>query len=161
MNFPMVFCRFVGGAPPGGVALGSDVAPTTLSLPLQADYKRASNVFTARAHNTSGFPVQRVAIGIAYDGAGVPTSVPISSYIWDDKTARWYKIQTVSAVTIDINSISWVDVPALLDFPNVSANGGLAPVGALEIAIVAGLPATHPDGCYTFVVGADVSNPGV
>jgi hypothetical protein len=158
MNFPKSFVRYLGGPIP---ALGSDANPTTLTLAQQAAYKTLDNVFSCRPQNTSGFPIQRVAMGVAYDGAGSPSAVPIASYVWDDLTCRWFKVQVATAVTLDINSITFVDVPSLLDFPNTSLGAVLAPVGALEIALVPGFPTTHPDGTYTFVVGADVSNPGV
>jgi hypothetical protein len=146
--------------PAGCIALGADADPTTLSHAEQAAYRGFTNVITSRQANTIGFPVQRVAVGVHYEGAGVPSAVPVAIFLWDDSTQVWYRVQHASAVTVNINSITFVDTPSLLDFPSVQGQG-LRPVGALELAIVASVPTTHPDGTYTIIAGCDVSNPGV
>ena len=160
MYFPNKFVRYVGAAPAGGIALGADADPTTLSVALQSAYKTLTNVLTIRLANTIGFPVQRIAVGCTYVGAGTPSAVPIVSYVWDDNTQRWFILQQAAAIAVAINSITFVDVPSLLDFPTTDGIG-LRAVGALELAIVAAVPTTHPDGTYTFVTGCDVSNSGV
>ena len=160
MFFPNKFVRYVGTPPAGGIALGADVDPTTLTAAQQLTYKTLTNVLTSRLANTIGFPVQRVAVGCTYTGTGAPSAIPIVSHVWDDNTQRWFTLQQAAAISVAVNSITFVDVPSLLDFPTTDGNG-LRAVGALELAIVAAVPTTHPDGTYTFVTGCDVSNPGV
>lgn len=161
MYFPHSFDRYIGAAPSGAILLGADVDPTTLTPTLQAAYKSRSNVLTSRTCNTNGFPVQRIAVGVRYVGAGTPSAVPIDTYIWDDSLQCWFKVQVTTGITIGINCITFVDVPSLLDFPVTQTGMGLKPVGALEMALVASQPTTHPDGLYQIVAGCDVSNPGI
>ena len=150
MQFPKTFKRYIGA----GLAplLGSDVDPTTLSAPAQKAYMGNANVLTSRMTNINGFPAQRILVGVNYEGAGAPAPIPLSVFLWDDTTERWYKIFHAVAPTIPVNHVLFVDTCSLLDFMTTSA---------MEVALVASAPAGAPDGTYTFVAGCDVSSPGI
>jgi len=158
MRFPKKIVRYLGaGLSP---LLGSDADPTTLTPAQQAAYKGKDNVLTARGNNINGFPVQRVAAGYVFDGVGAPGNMPVSVFVFDDNTGRWFKIAN-AALAIPLNTIVFLDVCTLLDFPNTREGEGMQSTGALEIAIVPQAPAGAPDGTYSIVLGCDVSNPGV
>jgi len=159
MRFPNKFVRYIGaGLSP---LLGSDVDPTTLSPYVQKQYLGNDNVLVSRTLNVGGFPMQRVAIGWSYSGAGAPAVAPVTVFIWDDNSERWYKVYHASVVSIPVNNITFLDVCTLLDFPHTTPGAGMLPTGALEYAILVGAPVAAPDGMYTIIAGCDVSNPGV
>lgn len=159
MRFPKKFVRYIGaGLSP---LLGSDVDPTTLTPAQQKAYLGNDNVLVSRPQNTAGFPMQRVVVGWSYTGAGAPATAPVSVFIWDDLSLRWYKVYHASTVSIPANNVSFLDVCSLLDFPVSAPGEGLQPTGALEYAIVVTAPVAAPDGTYTIIAGCDVSNPGV
>jgi hypothetical protein len=159
MRFPKKFERYVGEGP--AKQLGDDVDPTTLTPAEQQDYRALDNVLTARANNINGFPVQRIAVGCAFEGTGTPDPIPLSIFIFDDLSARWYKMHHETGPSITPGEMIFVDCVSLLDFPNTSQAGGMQSVGGTEVAIVPGELVDPPEGTYTFIIGADVSNPGI
>lgn len=159
MRFPFKFTRQVGAASLDP-ALGSDVNPTTLAAGSVAKaYLTNSNVYSSRLQNTSGYPVQRIAVGYGTDAVGLAQTIKL--YMWEDMTERWYEVPHTG--TTANKTIAFFDIAALVDVANVKQTGAqqgqLTSPGSMEVAIVVTPPGGDPAGVYTFIVGSDASSP--
>jgi hypothetical protein len=158
MRFPHSFKRYVGKAPEGGKELGTDKAPTSET----ARVPTPDNVFESRVANIHGYPVQRLAVG--YSGPKGAPELVVAVFVYDDTSERWY--QSGIAQQIAEGTLSYFDVPLLLDNARTGGGEGLKSQGALEAMIVVepnggSHKLKAPEGTYIFIAGADVSNPGI
>ena len=143
MHFPNTFKRRVGCSSSDLAELGSDKIPTDQPTKLE------SNQLQLRTANISGYPIQRIVVGlIGPDGPAPKASV----YLYEDSTLNWFKTDDMKSLTNQ--QFVYFDIPVLADNANISHKN----VGSLEVCIVVEKPENAVDGVYTFVVGGDVSN---
>ena len=110
------------------------------------------NCLAAKLFNICGYPAQRYCA--AWHSAAVVASLTAQLWLWDDNSAHWYKLGGVTTMTKD--TITFWDIPTLMDNPQVQADLGITGPGALELALVPVDPAIA--GTYEFIFGVDVSN---
>jgi hypothetical protein len=155
MKYPKRFDRDLGATATNPL-LGSDVLPTTLSPAAQRGLLGASNMHAATPANINGYPVQRVSVGYFYTGAGVAPDIAATVWIWDGNTERWFK---TGSGTLKNATVQWFDAPALCNPPQgVMTGQATGTSGSIDVLVVPEKPGGAPDGTYTFIVGADVSN---
>lgn len=149
MRFPVHFQRRKGaGTPP---LLGSDTKPTVAST--KFDYTNApapnDNILSHKLQR----PMNRVAIGWWYEGGGsAPASLPVTIYVYDDTSGKWYEASTG---TLADGKITYLKCVALADPPQIAANLGQPQHGVDVLVIVE--DNTGADGTYHFVVGPDTA----
>jgi hypothetical protein len=149
MRFPVYFKRIKGaGTLP---LLGSDTKPTVASKKL--DYtpptKPGDNILSHKLQR----PMNRVAIGWWYEGGGAaPASLPVTIYVWDETSEKWY---TASTGTLTNGVITYLKCVSLADPPQIAANLGQPQHGVDVLVIVE--DNAGADGTYHFVVGPDTA----
>jgi hypothetical protein len=75
-------------------------------------------------------------------------------YFYEDQTQAWYQIG--AQVTMQLNSVSFFDVIALLEMPNTEANLENATPGSIsQVLIVDAVGSTA--GEYSFAIGPDLT----
>lgn len=149
MRFPMTFNRVVDGV---ADTLGTDAVPTTRPS------ASADNQFACKLYNVNGFPLQRLAVGYTTNlpnHAGKDVTVAV--WLWDDTSSAWYQ---VGSAALKDGTISYFDVPALMDNPQ-RVRDDYANAGSCEVCLVAAKPGGADVATYTFICGADVSNPAL
>lgn len=144
---------FVQAGLQGALPLGGDgatgFAPT--GVPGTQD-----NLLSQKNLSNQGWPAHRIAV--AYKG---PTGAPtISGQVWvyDHLTNGWYEVGAPAAMVP--NRITYFDVPAIVDVPPTSQNGGLLTPpgqGNIEAVVVVQPAGSMPTGAYTFAMGADLT----
>ena len=161
MRFPHRFQRFLGAGTDPAKQLGqaTDLDPNAAgagSVPLRPS-DAVDLVLISRFVNASGWPMQRVAIGYSYAGAGpAPALTNCALWIWDFRTERWYRMPVT--FTLTVNQIAVSDVVALMEGAPRSAAEQLIPTaGTLEAWLAVPNPGGAPDGTYTFITGPDLS----
>lgn len=164
MRFPFQIVRYFITIPAGEFGLGTDGLPNAFGgQPENYAGVRAArtNVFAARLCNINGWPIQRVAVGYKYEGAGSPPgTLPITFWILDELSRNWYQMPSPATV-LTLNTITFFDHPALADNQQTKSSEPDAivrrEIGSLDVALVIG-NAGAVDGRYLFPVGADVSS---
>jgi hypothetical protein len=151
MRFPHSFKRYVGKGPGDGKELGSDKPPEGRLVPTP------DNCFESRTANVNGWPVQRVAIGFT-SPRNARVELSVSVYVYDDTSEQWFRSGPPQEVSN--GTLSYFDVPLLLDNARTGGGDGLKSQGALECFVVADKPSKGAEGEYIFIVGADISSPG-
>jgi hypothetical protein len=147
MMFPARFKRYLTAVPAGGIVLGTDVVPTGRA-PAGTD-----NQLSCRFSNINGWPVQRIAV--TYLGPAGASALTARMYFYEDGSAAWYQIG--AQVTMTSGTVSFFDVVALLDMPNVTANLAAATAGSVnQILIVDAVGSTS--GMYQFAMGPDLTS---
>lgn len=161
MRFPHYFSRFIGASAPANMVLGqaADLDPNTAGFgggPMQPS-DAVDNVLITKITSPSGWPLQRIAIGYSYVGAGPAPALPnCALWIWDGLTGRWYRMPSTFTLTID--QITVADVVGLMDGgPRGQADMLKPSVGGLEVWVSVPAPGGAPDGEYRFPVGPDMS----
>lgn len=156
MRFPFHFTR-VKPAATGKVTLGSETTPPT-TPPLSS----MDNLFAGKFTSPSGFPVQRLAIGYKYTGAGPAIDLPVQVWIWDDSTTAWYLLSSGTLTHPSASGQGTVTKVASLagsDMPAVGAGLGSAQgVGSLTVFVFVSDPGAAPNGTYDFVVAPDLAS---
>lgn len=162
-----------GGAPAGATLLGADTVPGapvyTVSAPSLALPVEADNVLVHRFTDLNGWPVHRIAIGYNFKSVGTPVTLPVSVYIYDGETGRWYLMgPTTSSV---------VTPPALTDgqftfFDSISVpprakTGSMldlaqASSGSQELLVIVSDHAgnTAPNGEHEILIAPDLTTIG-
>lgn len=160
MRFPHQFSRFLGLGTDPARQLGqaSDLAPNTAgsgSTPLKPS-DATDTILISKFTNSSGWPLQRVAIG--YKGPGGAPALPnCALWVWDYETERWYRMPTT--FTLNPDQITITDVVALMEGGPRSQAELLKPTaGSLEAWLSVPNPGgPPPDGEYVFAFGPDLS----
>lgn len=148
MRFPVYFKRRKGaGTDP---LLGSDTKPTVTSTRLAyAAPNTSDNVLSHKLQR----PMNRVVIGWWYEGGGAaPANLPVTIYVWDDTSSKWYQAATG---TVTNGVLTYLKCAALCDPPQTAANLGQPQHGVDVLVIVE--DNTGADGTYHFVVGPDMA----
>lgn len=123
----------------------SELAPKS-----EADKGRDS-VFACRLHNTNGYPIQRLAVGMQSEKE---SSAEVQVWFWEDNSESWFLI---GKDRIETSRLAYFDLPTLADGHRGTASP--ANPGCLEVFVQVWQMESF--GEHTFVVGADVSNPGL
>jgi len=142
MKFPLVFFRYVGTPPDGGVALGDDADPVGNITP--------DNVLCAPLRIDR--PLNRLAIG--YSGPMGATQLACDVWQYEEQPAKegagpgyWYKL-TSSPITLTVNELTFIGVV-----------GGQPPMAgqseSLNFFIQVADTGSPPDGTYRFAVTGD------
>ena len=148
MKFPRTFTRYVGTLPADGIAIGSDTTPTG-PLTSQPD-----NVLFSRFSNINGWPVHRIAV--VYSGPAGAPSVVARGLMYEDSTGAWYQIG--ADVTMQPGRVSFFDIVALLEMPNVQANLDQATSGSVSFFLQVDAPVGgSSNGAYMFAMGPDLT----
>jgi hypothetical protein len=150
MRFPTHFQR-IKPTTPGTPTLGSDTLPSTPSA-------TADNLFIGKFTSTSGFPVQSLAIGYKYTGAGAATALPCSLYLWEDQTSAWYLIGSGSLVapgTSGQGVVTTIACLALADNPALASQLATN-AGSLTVLVIVSDNASG-NGTYDFIVAPNLS----
>ena len=147
MRFPVAFTRWVGTAPAGGVALGSDTLPTT------APKATMDNLLASRFQNINGWPCHRIAV--TYKGPTGAIALTARMYFWEDETQAWYQVG--GQVTMQPSQVSFFDVIALLEMPNTEANLQNATPGSISQILIVDDVGGSPPGEYQFAIGPDLT----
>lgn len=147
MRFPVYFKRQKGaGANP---AIGTDTAPTVTD---GHGSSSKDNVLAARVSGRE-ISIARLAVGFWYEGAGAATVLPVTVWVWDTNSEKWYK---ASSGSLTNGEITYLKLPVLADPPQTSANMGTPNAGGFEAMIVVADNAIG-DGVLHFVAGPDTS----
>ena len=141
MRFPTKFTRTE-------TTLGSDSGPPTTKPGI------ADNIGIYRFKNIDGFPAQRIVVGYGAP-AGAPT-LNATLWMWDDTSEAWYKVNSAPQGMVP-DALCYFDTPTLPDFTDVNH----IPPGPLVVALVVDTDPAIVSGTYTFIMGVDISNPGV
>lgn len=153
MRFPVHFTRVKPAAAPA-ITLGSETSPPAKApSPSSMD-----NLLTCKVTSTSGFPVQRIAVGYKTTAAA-PIALPFEVWIWDDPTSAWYLLTSgnlVAPVAANNGTITKVAVMAGADLAALGANTQ-ASVGALDAWVFIKDPGAAPNGTYDFIVAPDLA----
>lgn len=142
MRFPTYFKRGLNASPLPNV--GSDTAPTFSSGALK-------NVDNVLSHKLSR-PMKRIAVGYWYEGIGVAVTLPVTIFVFDEKSQKWYQASTG---TLTNGQLTYLRVSSLADPPQTQANLAVPQHGVDVLVIVANN--SGPDGTYHFVAGPDSS----
>lgn len=142
MRFPVKFTRWVGAVPAGGIALGTDTVPSI--GPSNQD-----NLVSARFANINGWPASKLVVGMK--GPATVDAKNVSFYIWEERSASWFKLPTTDTLTPD--GFVYFTCPTLVDPPQVGSGYSDKSAGCLEVLVIVAANGTIPNGEYTFVVG--------
>ncbi len=143
MRFPVYFKRRIGGS--GSIpTVGSDTAPTFATTAL----KNLDNILSHRLQR----PMKRVSIGYWYEGVGSIVTLPVSIYLFDESSAKWY---LASTGTLTNGQMTYLRCASLADPPQVQANLG-QPGHGIDVMIVVSNN-SGGDGTYHFIAGPDTS----
>lgn len=150
MHLPQVFSRWKGSVPAGGVALGSDSAPT-----LPPNLTTASNILHHKVSNNLGYPAQRLIVGYKPPSA-TTVSLNVVAYVWDDTSQYWYQIG--SSKQLQPGRANFFDSLGLNEPAVVRANLETPTSGATYVAFVITDPSSGaPNGEHVFTLGSDIT----
>jgi hypothetical protein len=148
MRLPKVFARDKGGGT--HAALGSDAIPTTLG-PSETRYDAMVEARMAPA--TAYGVAMKLAVATSYTGAAAPPGdVQGDVYVWEDATARWYRVND-APVTLSAGRIAYFALPSIADSAPRSADLGRAGPGGIEALLLVSDPGAASVGTYTFALG--------
>ncbi|MCW5832342.1 MAG: hypothetical protein KIS78_07890 [Labilithrix sp.] len=145
MRFPVMFVRRKGGS-------GSTPLLGVDAKPIASTPKGTGPGDNVLSHKLAR-PMNRVAVGYRYEGAGSAVALPVSIWCWDDASEKWFE---ADAGTLQDGALTYLKCPALADPPPTSANLGQPQHGVDVLVIVEDDGA--PDGTYRFVAGPDTAN---
>jgi hypothetical protein len=147
MRFPVRFDRYLGTIPEGKTELGTDSVSNGTP-----PSKTMDNMLASRFQNINGWPCHRIAV--CYTGPTGASALTARMYFYEDQTQAWYQIG--AQVTMQLNSVSFFDVIALLEMPNTEANLENATPGSIsQVLIVDAVGSTA--GEYSFAIGPDLT----
>jgi hypothetical protein len=148
MKFPATFTRYVGTVPAGKIALGADTLPTG------RPEATMDNLLASRFNNVNGWPAHRIAV--VYNGPESAPALTATMYFYEDSTSAWYQIG--AAGTLTSGEVTFFDVIAIMEMPNVSADLANATPGSIaQILIVEAPGGTPPNGAYQFAMATDLT----
>jgi hypothetical protein len=85
------------------IALGSDVDPSTLSVPASMVYLSQDNTIPIPPRNITGVPDAPIppslVILLSYAGVGSPVATTAAVYIYEPLVQQWFPVQTDVAIT--------------------------------------------------------------
>ncbi len=150
MLFPATFKRYVGTAPPGGVALGSDVLPPN-TAPAGTD-----NLIVGKPTDKNGGPVRSVEV--TYQGPAGAPALTARMYFYEDSTGQWYQVGAQQTLTP--GQVTFWQVITLMDAAATLVNlkVGLGPAQLAQILIVDSAMGA-PNGLYRFTMGPSPNPP--
>lgn len=144
MRLPTYFKRRKGASPASLAAIGSDSAPTfATDGKIQGD-NVLSHKFTR--------PFDRIAIGYWYEGGGSAVTLPVTIYVFDESSSRWYEAATG---TLTNGKLTFLRCPCPCDPPPTQANMSKPSHGVDVLIVVA--DNTSPDGILHFAAGPDAA----
>lgn len=146
MRFQKAFSRWVGSAPAGSVALGTDVAPTTQQPGTQ------DRLLGAVAFSSAGPSVQSIAVALAAPPAA--GAITCTLYLYEEATGIWHACG--ASVTVTPGTLAYFPVPAAMDR---LVNGAVESAGGLDAILQVDDPGGLPDGEYRFAMVASASKP--
>lgn len=166
MKFPVKFTRYVGTAPSGGKALGSDVLLVDANgAPRKPGVNLDDNFLPSRIISMNGWPLERVALVAKYTGAGAPVALPVTMYVFEDQLEMYFPI-AASAANITPGKATaptaplFFDAMTLIDFPNTMNDSQAVQPGTPSFLCIIGAGVSSPNGQYDFILGAELtSNP--
>lgn len=147
MRFQTYFTRRKGAG--SGTLLGADTAPVFGTGAPQAN---KDNVCATKVAGV-GNAIQRMAVGVRYEGAGAPIALTAVLWAFDHASKQWYQASTG---TLTDGQLTYMRIPTLADAPQTAANMGNPSAGGGEFMLVVADGATG-DGVYHFVMGPDTA----
>lgn len=150
MRFQTYFTRRKGAG--AGTLLGADTAPAFAPPGGAAPQADKDNVCAFKVAGV-GNAINRLAVGMRYEGAGAPIALNATVWAYDRLSQQWYKAATG---TLTDGEISYFRIPSLADAPQTAANLSNPSAGGGEIMLVVADGATG-DGVYHFVMGPDTA----
>lgn len=147
MRFPVYFKRQKGAGP--NPAIGSDAVPVVTT---EHGNTSKDNVLQLRISGLA-VAVARIAVGFWYEGAGAAAVLPVTVWVWDSNSSKWYK---ASSGSLTNGEITYLKLPVLADPPQTSANMGNPNAGGVEAMIVIADNAIG-DGVLHVVAGPDTA----
>lgn len=158
MRFPHRFSRFLGAGtdPLRQLGQAADLDPNAPAPKKPSD--TVDMVLIGKFINSSGWPLQRVAIGYKYIGGGAPPALPgCALWVFDYQTEQWYRMP--ATFTLTLNQIQISDVVALMESSPRNQAALVTPTaGSLEAWLAVPNPGgPPPDGEYVFSTGPDLS----
>jgi hypothetical protein len=155
VRFPLHFVRTLPTPAAPLIGLGADTVPSTAP-----DHATMDNLFVGKFVSNSGFPVERLAIGYKYTGAGPAVALPCQLWIWEDKTQAWYLLATANLSapgTSGQGTITPLRVLSGAEAPSLGSDyGGGGNIGSLTVLIIV-QNNSAPNGTYDFVVAPNLT----
>lgn len=174
MRFGSMFTRVVDSGNSANTTLGNDAAnfdPTKSHTDIISGFPALKDcLYESRLTNINGFPVQRLVVGYMPPVlTGAPPDLQATMWLQDTLSGFWFMVQaapvsdpdTSAVVVLPVASLAYFDTPAMPDTPNT--NRGTGSAGSVRVFLLVSVPggSTAADGVHTFVIGTDVSNPGL
>jgi len=125
-------------------ALGGDHAPdNTTGRPgngaatsSNGNLNNWDNVLNAPFANSSGWPVQRIAVAVRFDPTTTGTAtLTANGYIYEELTGTWHLMNS-SPITLTANQLAFFDVPAIPPAIQTSQSGQMGAPSAGSIAFM-------------------------
>lgn len=96
--------------------------------------------------------VNRLAVGYWYEGSGSVPSIPVTIWVWDELSQKYWQCDSGSLAS---GQITYFRIPQVAIPPQTSATLG-QPSQGFHVLVIAADNA-GPTGIYHFVAGADLA----